>query len=693
MRTAFRKTLSALLAIAMAFALFAAMPITAIAAVPPEAPSGLTSTQTPEGPKLTWTDNSDNEDGFFVERKEDGSDSWTELHPGEFHLAGSGTVGANVTTYTDDSAVEGQLYTYRVRAYNGIPASRLYSAWSNERTHRFWPQPSELTAVPSAGGMALNWKSNTTTQIGFKINRKEGSGSWELLTDSAPANSTTYLDTTAEVGKTYTYTVQAKREETITSLVSNEASATMIMVPMVAPSNLTATAGAGGITLNWQDNSDNEETFSIYRKEGSGSFALLLSVPANTTAYTDTTAEADKTYTYYVRSVKVGVTGADSNEATATMILMIPMVAPSNLTATAGAGGITLNWQDNSDNEETFSIYRKEGSGSFTLLLSVAANTTAYTDATAEAGKTYTYYVRSVKVGVTGANSNEATATMTAAPTTFTVTFNSNGGSAVATQTVATGGKATKPADPTRTGYTFGGWYADSGLNTVFDFNAVIAANITLYAKWNVAPATATGSTANFLQKNTYTPGMFTDVNENQWYGYYGQKVIANAYEYGLMSGYPDNTFKPMGNITLAEAITVAARVRSIYLTGTENFVQGSVWYQVYVDYAIANGIIAAGDFSNYARAATRAEMAYIFSRSLPASEFAAQNTVNSLPDVNSGTPYRDSILTLYRAGVLTGNNAQGSFSPNNNINRAEAAAIISRIILPTTRASGNVFG
>ena len=211
--------------------------------------------------------------------------------------------------------------------------------------------------------------------------------------------------------------------------------------------------------------------------------------------------------------------------------------------------------------------------------------------------------------------------------------------------------------------------------------------------KFVVAPAVTTGSMANFLQKNIYNPGMFTDVNENQWYGYYGQKSIAHAYEYGLMAGYPDNTFKPLWNISVAEAITVAARVHSIYMTGTENFVLGSVWYQVYVDYAIANNIIESNEFSNYERAATRAEMAEIFSRSLPASEFTAQNTVNSLPDVNNGTPYRDSILTLYKAGVLTGNDAQGTFSPSNNITRAEAAAIISRVILPATRASGNVFG
>jgi len=77
--------------------------------------------------------------------------------------------------------------------------------------------------------------------------------------------------------------------------------------------------------------------------------------------------------------------------------------------------------------------------------------------------------------------------------------------------------------------------------------------------------------------------------------------------------------------------------------------------------------------------------MAYIFSRSLPESEFAQINNITSIPDVNQSTRYNDAIFLLYRAGVLTGN-AQGTFRPNDNINRAEAAAIISRVILPDTR-------
>jgi len=69
---------------------------------------------------------------------------------------------------------------------------------------------------------------------------------------------------------------------------------------------------------------------------------------------------------------------------------------------------------------------------------------------------------------------------------TYTVSFNSNGGSAVADQAVDYNGTASEPSEPTKTGYTFAGWYSDSGLNTVFSFTTLITADTTLYAKWNI---------------------------------------------------------------------------------------------------------------------------------------------------------------------------------------------------------------
>ncbi|MEE0170807.1 MAG: DUF4430 domain-containing protein [Collinsella sp.] len=67
----------------------------------------------------------------------------------------------------------------------------------------------------------------------------------------------------------------------------------------------------------------------------------------------------------------------------------------------------------------------------------------------------------------------------------WTVSFNSNGGSACDTKFVATAdGKLVKPADPMREGYTFGGWYTDEACTQAYDFSTPVAADLTLYAKW-----------------------------------------------------------------------------------------------------------------------------------------------------------------------------------------------------------------
>lgn len=71
---------------------------------------------------------------------------------------------------------------------------------------------------------------------------------------------------------------------------------------------------------------------------------------------------------------------------------------------------------------------------------------------------------------------------------TVTVTFDSSGGSAVEAQTVPFGGKASRPADPTRAGFSFAGWYADESLSQAFDFNTALESSITLYAKWMQGP-------------------------------------------------------------------------------------------------------------------------------------------------------------------------------------------------------------
>ena len=78
------------------------------------------------------------------------------------------------------------------------------------------------------------------------------------------------------------------------------------------------------------------------------------------------------------------------------------------------------------------------------------------------------------------------------------VSFNTGEGSKVDFQTTAANGSVTKPADPTREGYTFAGWYTDEACTEAYDFSAAVTADMTLYAKWvkneTSTPGSASGT-------------------------------------------------------------------------------------------------------------------------------------------------------------------------------------------------------
>jgi uncharacterized repeat protein (TIGR02543 family) len=80
----------------------------------------------------------------------------------------------------------------------------------------------------------------------------------------------------------------------------------------------------------------------------------------------------------------------------------------------------------------------------------------------------------------------------------YAVSFDAHGGSAVSSQSVAKGGKAVKPASPTRGGYTFAGWSSDKTGSKLYDFNTAVNANLTLYAQWKAAAKPTPTYTVSF---------------------------------------------------------------------------------------------------------------------------------------------------------------------------------------------------
>jgi hypothetical protein len=191
---------------------------TVLVVVPVADPTGLTAAVSGNLINIGWSDNSTNETGFTIERSESGG-SFSEL----------ATVGANVTTYSDASAVAGIEYIYRVKAIG----STTNSGYSNSPAATIpvvevVANPSGLTTTAGASAIGLSWSDNSTNETGFVIERSESGGSFSELA-TVGANVTTYSDASAVAGITYTYRVKATGS-TVNSEHSNTSTASIAVV-------------------------------------------------------------------------------------------------------------------------------------------------------------------------------------------------------------------------------------------------------------------------------------------------------------------------------------------------------------------------------------------------------------------------------------------------------------------------------
>ncbi len=168
----------------------------------------------------------------------------------------------------------------------------------------------------------------------------------------------------------------------------------------------------------------------------------------------------------------------------------------------------------------------------------------------------------------------------------------------------------------------------------------------------------------------------FADVSENAWY----KADVMSVCEEGYMNGVGDGLFSPDSTFTVAQGITVAARLNATQSGKAIAQAQaGQEWYTPYVDYAVSEGIVSDGQFESFTRDITRAEMALLFAKSVNKDSFTKINDVKEIPDVDKAEEYAEELLMLYNAGVLSGSDEYGYFHPNNSIKRSEASAIINR--------------
>ena len=192
------------------------------------------------------------------------------------------------------------------------------------------------------------------------------------------------------------------------------------------------------------------------------------------------------------------------------------------------------------------------------------------------------------------------------------------------------------------------------------------------------------GTTDNFVEILPYED-QFTDVPADAWYA----SVVAKAYSYGLIVGIGENRFDPDGSLTVAEAVTMADRIHSIYYTGAQDFAESDPWYATYIDYALENGILSEVP-ANCDEAVTRARFISVLARSLPTEALPVISSIedNSIPDVASDSPFYDDFYLLYRAGVLVGSDELGSARPDDPITRAEASVVLTHMADRSERQS-----
>ncbi len=247
---------------------------------------------------------------------------------------------------------------------------------------------------------------------------------------------------------------------------------------------------------------------------------------------------------------------------------------------------------------------------------------------------------------------------------THTVTFKTDGGTAVSSAEVAWGNALTKPISPKKDGFVFDGWYTDEAGNTPYDFSSKVEADFTLYAKWT-------------------KPFSFTDVKEDDWF----YESVWETYMAGLMNGVTDTTFAPNADLTRAMFVTILYRMeKEPAITGDMEFtdIPSGEYYEKPVLWAKTNGIVSGVSQNLFApqEPLTREQMVAIIYRyaKFKGIDTTKKGDVPVYTDFEAISPYATEAVQWAGAEGIVLGNADGSFAPQNVARRAETATIFVRV-------------
>lgn len=258
---------------------------------PPAAPSNLIIKKTSDySATLLWNDNSNNEKGFELWRKDGGGGTYRKIK----------TLPANTISTIDDGISPFVDYFYKVRAFNDTGPSDF----SNEVGTSSLPGGQWNLQAEAIGAslVILKWNDFAVNELGFKIERTNPyTNNWEVIDIAAP-NQTEYEDSNVQPSTAYKYRVAYFTSNSISGY-SNEASISTFYTDVEGPTNLTGYYSSG-VILQWTNNDKLQiaKGTIIERKIGSdGKFNEISTIEADATTFNDSNVQSGKTYYYRVR--------------------------------------------------------------------------------------------------------------------------------------------------------------------------------------------------------------------------------------------------------------------------------------------------------------------------------------------------------------------------------------------------------
>ena len=253
------------------------------------------------------------------------------------------------------------------------------------------------------------------------------------------------------------------------------------------------------------------------------------------------------------------------------------------------------------------------------------------------------------------------------ASTTYTLTFETNGGSAISKVTKNKGTNIDLAQyAPTKSGATFEGWYADKGLTQKIT-SVKLDANTTVYAKWTEAPVSGLP---------------FGDVKSADWF----YNDVKYVYEKGMMAGTAADVFAPNATTTRAMIVTILYRLEgSPAVTGTSAFVDvpAGQWYTDAVNWAAANQIVKGTSATTFAPndSITREQMAAILYRyaQYKGYDVTKKADLSGYSDNGQVSAYAKDALAWANAAKLINGVTNTTLAPQGNATRAQVSAILHR--------------